>query len=112
MRPNARMSRPCRSGPSGKWLPPRRRVFEAEHAKLPAASLPEGAVEAIVRRVVAEEEANRPAPAAPQISEAQIEESVLRVLATMTDDTVRRVVVDVAEQLVREEIEKIKDTSE
>jgi len=61
-----------------------------------------------VRRLVAEAEEHRPAPVSAQVSDSQIEQAVQRVLAAMTDQTVRRTVVDVAEQLVREELERIK----
>jgi hypothetical protein len=47
-------------------------------------------------------------PAAPVVPDAAIEEAVRRVLARMTDDLVRRIVLDTAERLIREEIEKIK----
>ena len=42
------------------------------------------------------------------ISEEIIEEIVRRVVARLADDSMRRVVVDTAERLVREEIERIK----
>jgi hypothetical protein len=48
-------------------------------------------------------------PAGGDIPEAVIEEIVRRVLARMTDDAVRATVLDVAERLVRDEIEKIKN---
>jgi len=48
------------------------------------------------------------ASAAPAMSEDEIEQIVRRVLARMTEDTVRTTVLDVAERLVREEIERIK----
>lgn len=57
-------------------------------------------------------------PAAPQaaaaapVSEAAIEAIVHRVLMRMTDQTVKDVVAETAERLVREEIEKIKSTPE
>lgn len=56
----------------------------------------------------------RPAevPAAPVVPDAAIEEAVRRVLARMTDDLVRRIVLDTAERLIREEIEKIKANPE
>jgi CheY-like chemotaxis protein len=44
----------------------------------------------------------------PAVSEATIEEAVRRVLVRMTDDLVRRLVLETAERLIREEIEKIK----
>ena len=44
--------------------------------------------------------------------EASVEDAVRRVLARMTDDLVRRLVVETAERLIREEIEKIKASPE
>jgi CheY-like chemotaxis protein len=52
------------------------------------------------------------AGAPPQIPEAAIEEAVRRILARMTGEAVRQVVLDTAERLIREEIEKIKANSE
>jgi CheY-like chemotaxis protein len=46
--------------------------------------------------------------APPEIPEAAIEEAVRRILARMTGEAVRQVVLDTAERLIREEIEKIK----
>ena len=45
---------------------------------------------------------------APRLGEDEIEQIVQRVIARLTDDTVRRTVIDTAERLVREEIERIK----
>ena len=45
---------------------------------------------------------------APRLGEDEIEEIVQRVIARLTDETVRRTVLDTAERLVREEIERIK----
>jgi len=45
---------------------------------------------------------------APNVSDQAIEDIVNRVIARMTDQSVRETVVDVAERLVREEIERIK----
>ena len=45
---------------------------------------------------------------APRLGEDQIEQIVQRVIARLTDDTVRQTVIDTAERLVREEIERIK----
>jgi hypothetical protein len=42
------------------------------------------------------------------ISEETIEEIVRRVIARMSDEPMRRLVLDAAERLVREEIERIK----
>ena len=58
-------------------------------------------------------EKSRPAAhaAAPQISEAAIEDVVKRVLARMAGDTVTRVVLETAERMIREEISRTKDPS-
>jgi CheY-like chemotaxis protein len=53
-----------------------------------------------------------PPPIAPAPSEAEVEEIVRRVLGRMTADTVRQVVAETAERLVREEIERIKADSD
>jgi CheY-like chemotaxis protein len=55
-----------------------------------------------------------PAPVAgtPALTEENVEEAVKRVLVRMTDELVRRIVVETAERLIKEEIEKIKNTSE
>jgi CheY-like chemotaxis protein len=59
------------------------------------------------------ERSSRPAEAMPHepagVSEAAIEEAVRRVLVRMTGDTVRQIVAETAERLVREEIARIKD---
>jgi CheY-like chemotaxis protein len=49
-----------------------------------------------------------PAAAATPVTEATVEDAVKRVLVRMTDDLVRRIVLETAERLIREEIEKIK----
>lgn len=46
--------------------------------------------------------------APPQLSEDAIEDIVRRVIARMADDAVRRTVLETAERLVREEIDRIK----
>jgi CheY-like chemotaxis protein len=48
-----------------------------------------------------------PTPAEP-VSDAAVEEAVRRVLVRMTDELVRRLVLETAERLIKEEIEKIK----
>jgi len=57
-------------------------------------------------------EQSRPSPqahvATPDIPEEAIEEAVRRILARMTGEAVRQVVLDTAERLIREEIDKIK----
>jgi CheY-like chemotaxis protein len=64
--------------------------------------------------LLAAEQSQAPAPQAgpAPVSEAAIEAIVLRVLAKLTDQTVKAVVAETAERLVREEIEKIKASSE
>lgn len=60
-------------------------------------------------------EQSRPAAssvAAPEIPVEAIEEAVRRILDRMTGETVRQVVLDTAERLIREEIEKIKANPE
>jgi CheY-like chemotaxis protein len=46
------------------------------------------------------------------VSESTVEEIVRRVFARMTDDAVRRIVLETAERLIREELEKIGSGSE
>ena len=53
-----------------------------------------------------------PAPAEIALSDAVVEDAVRRALVRMTDGIVRRIVVETAERLIREEIEKIKADSE
>ena len=66
--------------------------------------------------LLAAEQSTAPAPAAAQapaaVSDASVEDAVRRVLARMTDDLVRRIVVETAERLIKEEIQKIKDNPE
>lgn len=61
--------------------------------------------------MLAVEEGRAPAPppaAPPVLSEATIDEIARRVIARMGDESMRRLVADVAERLVREEIARIK----
>jgi DNA-binding response OmpR family regulator len=63
--------------------------------------------------LAAEQTAQPAAPAASaSISEATVEDAVRRVLVRMTDELVRRIVLETAERLIKEEIEKIKATPE
>ena len=50
-------------------------------------------------------------PTREAITEDVIEEVVRRVMARMSNDSMRRAVLDAAERMVREEIEKIKKTT-
>ena len=46
--------------------------------------------------------------ASPSLSEAAVEEVVQRVVRRMTDEKVRKIVLETAERLIREEIDRIK----
>jgi hypothetical protein len=81
----------------------------------PAAAPPKVSLASAFSALLAAERSHHPAAAAPPapapaapISEAAIEDAVRRVLAKMPDDVVRRIVLETAERLVKEEIEKIK----
>ena len=69
-------------------------------------------VNAFSALLAAEQSGPAPAAAGGQISDASIEDAVRRVLSRMTDDLVRRIVVETAERLIKEEIEKIKANPE
>ena len=45
---------------------------------------------------------------APAVSDAAVEDAVRRVLARMTQDTVHRIVLETAERLIKEELDKIR----
>jgi CheY-like chemotaxis protein len=62
--------------------------------------------------LLAAEQATAAAPPAPVLSDAVVEAAVRKALVRMTDNIVRRIVVETAERLIREEIEKIKSASE
>ena len=65
--------------------------------------------------LLAAEQSKQPAvgaPASPAITEAGVEELVRRVLARMSAEDVRRIVIETTERLVKEEIEKIKASPE
>jgi DNA-binding response OmpR family regulator len=62
--------------------------------------------------LLAAEQSTQTAPhaasAAAPVTEATVEDAVRRVLVKMTDELVRRIVLETAERLIKEEIEKIK----
>jgi CheY-like chemotaxis protein len=70
---------------------------------------PQGHLADAFAALLAAEEGHR-APYSPPavLSEETIEEIVRRVIARLSDESMRRVVVDTAERLVREEIDRIK----
>lgn len=62
--------------------------------------------------LAAEQQSHVPAAQAAPITEATVEDAVRRVLVRMTDELVRRIVLETAERLIKEEIEKIKANPE
>jgi DNA-binding response OmpR family regulator len=127
--PSAPVSAPVSSAPvelelpdRPAWEPEPKAAESAAPAPAPAAAAPAAPAPAPAPKVnlvnaftalLAAEKSSGPSlpaqsPAAPVVPDAAIEEAVRRVLARMTDDLVRRIVLDTAERLIREEIEKIK----
>jgi len=77
----------------------------------PAPAAPRVTLASAFTALLAAEQSAQPAQAAaPALTEASVEDAVRRVLVRMTDDLVRRIVLDTAERLIREEIERIKAT--
>ena len=75
----------------------------------PVAAPPKVTLANAFTALLAAEQSSQPAGLpATALSEASIEDAVRRVLVRMTDDLVRRIVLDTAERLIREEIDKIK----
>jgi CheY-like chemotaxis protein len=64
--------------------------------------------------LLAAEQSSGPVPqvAGTAVTEATVEDAVRRVLVRMTDELVRRIVLETAERLIKEEIEKIKANPE
>ena len=86
-------------------------------APAPAAAAPKVSLASAFSALLAAEQSAQPATPAPAaastgISEENVEEAVKRVLVRMTDELVRRIVVETAERLIKEEIEKIKASPE
>jgi CheY-like chemotaxis protein len=89
----------------------------APPAAAPAPAAPKVSLASAFSALLAAEQSAQPAapaaaPVAPALTEASVEEAVRRVLVRMTDDLVRRIVVETAERLIKEEIEKIKASPE
>ena len=83
----------------------------APAASAPAPQPPKVTLANAFTALLAAEQQVQPSHPVPQaMSEASIEDAVRRVLVRMTDDLVRRIVVDTAERLIREEIERIKNS--
>lgn len=86
-------------------------------APAPAAAAPKVSLASAFSALLAAEQSAQPATAAPaaapaSLTEENVEEAVKRVLVRMTDELVRRIVVETAERLIKEEIEKIKASPE
>jgi CheY-like chemotaxis protein len=82
-------------------------------AATPLAAAPKVSLVSAFSALLAAEQSSTPAPAAvAPLTEASVEDAVKRVLVRMTDDLVRRIVLETAERLIREEIEKIKANPE
>ena len=85
-------------------------------APAPAAA-PKVSLASAFSALLAAEQSAQPSTAAPVaassgLTEENVEEAVKRVLVRMTDELVRRIVVETAERLIKEEIEKIKSSPE
>jgi hypothetical protein len=85
-------------------------------AARPSAAAPKVSLSNAFSALLAAEQTNPNASTAPAttviISESAIEDAVRRVLVKMTDDLVHRIVLDTAERLIREELEKIRQEPE
>jgi CheY-like chemotaxis protein len=91
--------------PAGTGLSP-----STADAQTPSASI--ATVFAALLAAEQKQPAYRPAGYTPALSDAVIDEIVRRVVARMSAEAVQRVVLDTAERLVREEIDKIKANPE
>lgn len=91
--------------PSWEQGPPAAAPPEAGTASTPKVSLANA-----FSALLAAEQSNpaASAAAAAPLSDAAVEEAVRRALVRMTDDLVRRLVIETAERLIKEEIDKIK----
>jgi CheY-like chemotaxis protein len=107
------------AAPVGPLDPPNRPVWE-QHGQSPRPADPGQAPAGKVSlanafsALLAAEQSKQPAagaPASPAITEAGVEELVRRVLARMSAEDVRKIVIETTERLVKEEIEKIKASS-
>ncbi len=121
--------RPARYRQPEPLEPSRRPVWDAASQPSPAAPAPASAqanepgethkrslVEAFSALLGAADHGKSAAPAPPPAAQApsaaEIDAAVRRVLGEMTRDTVRQIVAETAERLVREEIDRIKADSE
>jgi len=96
---------------TGPAAAPARQPEPARHGGPPAGQPKVSLSNAFSALLAAEQTSPAAAPAqttAVIISESAIEDAVRRVLAKMTDEMVQRIVLDTAERLIREELEKIR----
>jgi CheY-like chemotaxis protein len=102
------------TGPAGP--PQHARPASAPPHGGPAAGQPKVSLSNAFSALLAAEQTSPPAATAQTtaviISESAIEDAVRRVLAKMTDEVVQRIVLDTAERLIREELEKIRQEPE
>ncbi len=94
------------------WEQPGQSPRQADPAPAPAGKV---SLANAFSALLAAEQSKQPsagAPASPAITEAGIEELVRRVVARMSAEDVRRIVIETTERLVKEEIEKIKASPE
>ncbi len=89
-------------------LPTPLKPVEAAPASAPPRVSLVSAFSALLAAEQSAQPAATPAAQASALSDATVEDAVRRVLTRMTDDLVRRIVVETAERLIREEIDKIK----
>jgi CheY-like chemotaxis protein len=107
---------PTATAPPVKADPPAPQPTASAAADTPsapaAAPMPVSLVDAFAALLSAEQQTafSPPAVAAPAISDEMIEDISARVLSRLTEQS-RPVILDVAEKLVREEIERIKNAS-
>lgn len=101
---------------TGPAAPPQHARAGGQAHGAPAAGQPKVSLSNAFSALLAAEQTS-PAAAPAQttaviISESAIEDAVRRVLAKMTDEMVQRIVLDTAERLIREELEKIRQEPE
>jgi len=108
---------PWETDASGSGAPAKDEAPSATPAAPPSPAAPKVTLVNAFTALLAAEKSSQPAkaeaaPAAAAVSDAAIEEAVRRALVRMTDELVRRIVLETAERLIKEEIEKIKTDPE
>ncbi len=111
--PPAAVSRVDRQEPKPLVVPPSPTTIEAP-ASIPPIAVAHTAVPSLAdafAALLSAEQGRSISPSrvgAPNVSDQAVDDIVNRVIARMTDQSVRETVIEVAERLVREEIERIK----